>query len=154
MPRVTIGTFSLEAPDEWTLSTVILAGPVSEDIQEMGLLGGKTVRPFQRNLIATMERVDQEVTPDSYVRRQVEGLREAGVDRREARAPEIVQLEGGNKGLLTEQVILGPTGERVHQMQLVSIKDSIAYTIIGSHLDGAPFETVRDEFRQMLLSFK
>jgi hypothetical protein len=154
MPRVTFGNFSLEAPDEWTLSTVILAGPVSEDLPEMGLLGGKTVRPFQSNMIVTMERVGPEVTPESYVRRQLEGLREAGVDRRDARTPEKVQLENGIEGLLTEQVILAATGERVHQMQLVCIKNEVAHTIIGSHLDGAPFEAVRDEFRKMLLSFK
>jgi hypothetical protein len=39
-------------------------------------------------------------------------------------------------------------------MQLVTLKDGCAYTLIASHLDGAPFEAARAEFRNMLLSFR
>lgn len=153
MPRMTIGPLSLEVLGTWTLSTVILAGPIGEQSPEVGMLGGRAVRPFQPNLVATMEQVTQDVTRENYVRRQIEGLRQAGVGRQEAQEPEGVQLAGGADGLLTEHVIMGPGGERVRQMQLVTIKEGVAYTIITSHLDGAPFDAAREEFRTMLLSF-
>jgi hypothetical protein len=153
MPRLSIGPLSIEVPDLWTLSTVILAGPVTDQQPSTGMLRTPAVRPFQRNLVASMERVGPGVTAESYVRRQIEGLRAAEVARQEAREPEKVKLSGGLEGLITEQVILGAGGERVRQMQLVSIKDGVAYTLITSHLDGTPFEAVRQEFREMLLSF-
>jgi len=150
MPSVTIGPFTLDAPPEWTLSTVILAGPV-EDSAGDSLTADAT--PFQMNLVATMERVDDEVTAEDYVDRQVAGLRSVGVSRRGAKEAETVQLSDG-EGLLTEQVIKGQTGERVRQMQLVAIKHGVAYTLICSHLDGPLFENSRATFRRMLLSFK
>ena len=152
MPRVAFGTFSLEAPRGWTLSSIILAGPVEENPLAEDLLTTKDVQPFQRNLIATLEYVSAEETVESYVQRQIEGLRQARVVREEVKEPENVTLKSGLEGLITEQVILGVGGERVRQMQLVSIKDSIAHTLIASHLDGAPFEAVRGEFLGMLLS--
>jgi hypothetical protein len=153
MPRVSIGPFSIEVPVDWTLSTVILAGPVTDEQPSTGMLRAKTNKPFQQNLVAAMEQVAAGETVESYVRRQVEGLRAAEVPRQEVREPERIKLQGGFEGLITEQVILGPGGERVRQMQLVSIKGGVAYTLITSHVDGEPFERVRDEFRQMLLSF-
>ena len=152
MPRVKFGTFSLEAPDDWTLNSVILAGPV-DDSPQQGMLTTKAVQPFQRNLITTLEQVGPNETLEGYVQRQIDGLREAGVPRQEGRPPEKVNLEGGQEGLLTEQIIQGPDGERVRQMQLVVIKKGAAHTTIASHLDGASFERVREEFRKMLLSF-
>lgn len=152
MPRVQFGPFSLEAPDGWSLSSVILAGPVDEGPGK-GMLTTKAVPAFQRNLITTMERVGDKETPASYVKQQIDGLREAGVSRQEMRPPENVTLPGGAAGLITEQVIISQTGERVRQMQLVSIKSGIAYTVIASHLDGPSFEGARSEFRKMLLSF-
>jgi hypothetical protein len=142
----------LEAPPDWTLSTVILAGPVEDQPLAKGMLTTKVVKPFQRNLVATVEQVAPDVTAESYVDRQIKGLREAGVARDEVGEREEIQLAGGHRGLVTEQVILGGTGERVRQMQLVTIKGGIAHTVIASHLDGAPFEAVRSEFRKMLLS--
>jgi hypothetical protein len=153
MTRVQFGTFSLEAPQGWTLSSVILAGPVDESPGK-GMLTTKAVRAFQRNLITTMERVAEKETPASYVKQQLDGLREAGVSRQEARPPEPVKLASGHEGLLTEQIILGAGGERVRQLQLVVIKDGIAHTSIASHLDGAAFEGAREEFRRLLLSFE
>jgi hypothetical protein len=135
------------------LSTVILAGPVENPPLMKGLLTTKTVRPFQSNLVATIERVEETETVESYMNRQIEGLRQADVVREEVRKPERVLLAGGLEGLITEQVILGATGERVRQMQLISIKNGIAHTLITSQLDGVPFESVRDQFRRMLQSF-
>jgi hypothetical protein len=152
MPRVSFGTFSLEAPDTWTLNSVILAGPV-EDTPSMGMLTTKAVQPFQRNLITTLEQVGPQETLESYVKRQVDGLKEAGVPRQEVKKPEKVSLASGEAGLITEQVIQGGDGSRVRQMQLVVFKNGVAHTTIASHLDGPAFEAVRQEFRQMLLSF-
>lgn len=152
MPRATFGTFSIEAPNNWTLSSVILAGPM-DDQPGKGLLSTKAVQPFQRNLITTLEQVGPKETPESYVQRQIDGLREANVPRQEVGKPERVKLEGDLEGLLTEQIITGHGGERVRQMQLVVIANGIAHTAIASHLDGASFEKARAEFRKMLLSF-
>lgn len=152
MTKVSFGTFEMEAPEGWSLSSIVLAGPV-EPPERKGLFGTRAVRPFQRNVIVTMERVDPKETAESYVARQLAGLKEAGVSREEARPPERVTLASGVDGMLTEQVILGHGDERVRQMQLVFIKDEIAHAAIASHLDGSSFEGVRDEFRSMLLSF-
>lgn len=154
MARVTLGSFSLEASSEWTLSTVILAGPVDDVGAGQGMPTTKVVRPFQRNLVATMEQVGPSVTVEGYVNRQIEGLKQAGVSRQEGAPPEKVKLGRGDVGLLTEQIILGQSGERVRQMQLACIKEGVAHTIIASHLDGAAFEGARKSFREMLLSFQ
>jgi hypothetical protein len=152
MPRVSFGTYSLDAPDTWTLSSVILAGPVDE-APAKGMPTTKAVRPFQRNLITTMERVDPRETPESYLKKQLEGLREAGIQRVEGKPTEKLTV-AGVQGVLSEQIIPGPGGERVRQMQLIVIKEGIAHVVIASHLDGVPFETARAEFRHMLTSFQ
>ena len=152
MPRGKFGTYSLEAPDNWTLNSVILAGPV-DDAPGKGMLTTKAVQPFQRNLITTLEQVGAKETLESYVQRQIDGLKEAQVPRKEGRPPERVSLESGLDGLVTEQIIQGAGGERVRQMQLVVIKNGVAHTTIASHLDGPSFEKARNEFRKMLLSF-
>lgn len=81
------------------------------------MLTPNVVRPFQRNLVVTCEQVSG-VTADAYVKRQIDGLRKAGAPRGDVRAPERVDLLDGREGLITEQVIVGGTGERVRQMQL------------------------------------
>jgi len=154
MSRVSIGTFSLETSPGWTLSTVILAGPVDDTPPEPSLLQGPTSRRFQRNLVATMEEVAEDETPENYVRRQVDGLGKARVERRQVGDPRKVELAGGLQGLITEQLIVGDSGERVHQMQLVCIRQHVAHTLITSHLEGVPFDAAREEFEQMLLSFR
>lgn len=153
MPKVSFGTFALEAPNDWTLSSIILAGPV-EDLPGEGMLTTKTVKPFQRNLFITMEKVTPQETLESYLQRQVEGLKAAGVSRELVGEPERVALSSGQDGVVVEQVILGPGGERMRQMQLVFIKNAIAHTAIATHLDGASFERVREEFRSLLMSFE
>jgi hypothetical protein len=152
MPRVTFGTFSVEAPSDWKPSTVVLVGPVEDQPLAQGMLTTRVATPFQRNLVATMEQIDPGVTAESYVNRQIESLRKAHVAREQVGEPEVVRLAGGIEGLVTEQIIVAPTGERVRQMQLVTIKDGVAHTIVASHLDGASFEAVRSEYRNMLLS--
>jgi|SRR5687768_6702032 len=154
MPRVTLGSFVIDVPTSWTLSTVILVGPPDETPPGKGLPTTKAVRPFQRNLIATMEQVDPGTTIDVYLKRQIDGLRQAGVSRSERAKPEKVQLQDGEEGVLLEQIIIGPTGERVRQMQLICIKEDVAHTLIASHLDGPTFDAVRADYRLMLLSFR
>lgn len=142
MARVSLGPFSLEPAEGWSLSSVIMAGPLD------GPPGA-----FQRNMITTMEQVGPRETPKSYVARQVKSLEAAKVARSEARPPEVVQLSEG-EGLLTEQVIEGQGGDKVRQLQLVFIKDRVAFTAIASHKDGPAFEAARPELRKMLLSFR
>ncbi len=153
MSRVQLGLFSIDAPEDWRLSTVILAGPVDEQTGPR-MPTTKALPAFQRNLVATMEEVDAKTTLESYVKRQIDGLKAAGVTRQDAGKPERVKLAAGADGLITEQIILGSGGERVRQMQLVSIKNGVAHTVIASHLDGAAFESARAELRKMLLSFE
>src|SRR5262245_25571859 len=104
--RVALGSFSLEATTDWTLSTVILAGPVDE-AGGAGMPTTKVVRPFQRNLVATMEQVEPTMTLENYLKRQIDGLRQAGVERTEAAKPERLKLAEGRDGLLSEQIIRG-----------------------------------------------
>jgi len=39
-------------------------------------------------------------------------------------------------------------------MQLIAIKQSLAITIIASHLEGQPFENARQQFRTILESLR
>jgi len=154
MPQINVGPISVDLQSGWTLSTVIFAGPQDDQQPDPSLLTPNPVRPFQRNLVVTCEAVPASVTADSYVKRQSDGLRKVGVAHGYARPPERVDLSGDREGVITEAVVVGPSGERVRQMQLVCVADGIAYTLITSHLDGAPFENNRAEFRAVLLSFK
>ncbi len=152
--RVDFGPFSLDAPGQWTLSTVILSGPVEAPPSE-GLLTTKAVPPFQRNVVTTMEVVGEDETAESFLDKQAAALAAANVGPTDTTAPETVTLGDGQRtGVLTERVMFGPRGEKIRQMQLVFIKDGVAFTAIASHLDGAPFERVRAEFRRMLLSYR
>jgi hypothetical protein len=158
MPEVRFSNFSITTPDDavskWTLSTIILMGPTEENPVDPRMPTLQAPRRFQTNIIVTWERVDANETPESYVKRQHDELRQAGVSRREAAPPEKVKLSGDLEGFLTEQEITSPEGEQVRQLQLVTIKKGLAYTLITSQLVGAPFERMRDQFREILLSFK
>ena len=154
MPQVTFGPFSLLAPPDWTLRTVILTGPPDGEQAGGDRLPARAVQPFQRNLVVTMEVVAATETAEAYRKRQAKGLTDAEVFWQQVGQAERVQLkEGALSGLLTEQIVLAPGGERVRQLQLICIKEGLAYTIVASHLDGDPFEGVRNEYRGMLLSF-
>lgn len=118
------------------------------------MLTTKAVNRFQRNLITSVEKVSEDTTPQAYVEQQIVGLEKAGVQRKEGRPAETLKLGDKLEGLLTEQIITGADGEQVRQMQLVCIDQGQAFTVIASHLDGASFESVRQEFRAMLTSFQ
>lgn len=153
MSRISFGPFSIDATSEWTLSTLILSGPADDGGGPQGLLSTKAVRSFQQTLVVTMEQVAPNDTPEKYVERQIKGLKEAGVSRTEAKKPERVKLADG-EGLILEQIVVGPTGERVRQMQLVTMKGGVAFVLIASHLDGAAFDKARADFQKLLLSFQ
>lgn len=152
MPHISLGPISLDVPAGWSLTTLILAGPVDEQ-SGAGARERFPSRPFQQNLVAAMERVEDIETAESYVLRQIDGLRKAQVPRWEKAEPKQVSLPDGATGLLTEQVVIGPGNERVRQMQLVTIKQHVAYTLIATHKDGESFEEAREDFKRMLLSF-
>lgn len=153
MSRISFGPFSIDATPDWTLSTLILSGPADDAGGPSGLLTTKAVRSFQQTLVVTMEQVAASDTPEKYVERQIKGLKEAGVSRTEAKKPERVKV-GGGEGLILEQIVVGPTGERVRQMQLVTMKNGVAFVLIASHLDGASFDKARESFEKILLSFQ
>jgi hypothetical protein len=155
MPRKAFDDFSLELPDTWTLQTMILAGPKEESPEDAAFPTAQAPPGFRENLVLTRELVGPDETPESYVRRQLfELVVKAGMSRREGASPEPVRLASGLDGLLTEQVVHSPTGERVRQMQLVCIKNGVAITAIISQLDGPPFQRARASFRTMLLSLE
>jgi len=154
MPRLNFGTFSVEAPGDWSLSTVIVSGPPVSDPTSKGMPTTKAVRPFQQNLILTVEQVAPGETAEAYVQKQIEGLRKANVPRKETAKPEKVALKGGHEGLLTESSVTGPAGERVRQLQLVVVRNGVAHTLIASNLDGLPYDQGRELFKKMLLSFE
>lgn len=146
MPKVDFGTFSMEAPADWTLSTIGLAGPVE------ATSSGDDVLSYQRNLVVTMEQVPPEDTARGYVERTRNSLSAAGI-LHEVGEPETVQLARGGEAVLIEQVVVVQDGHRVRQLQLVFLKGGLAHTATASHRDGQAFEQVRAEFREMLLSF-
>lgn len=162
MPRVTVGPFSMEVSADWTLTTVILAGPVWPRSSSGKVRGSAQPKPFQSNIVATIEQVDADKTAERYVQRQIDGLKKANVPRWETNPPQIVMLPNGLEGLITEQQVEGPSGDIVRQLQLVTIKrestknegPAYAYTLIATHLEGQAFEEMQDEFRAMLTSFR
>lgn len=111
MSRINFGSFSLDTPPEWSLTTLILQGPSVEDEMSKGMLTAKKSKPFNQNLIATMEQVPPSETAESYVQRQLEGLIQAGVQRKETAKPEAITMENGQTALLTERSVMGPGGE-------------------------------------------
>ena len=150
--RFTFGSFDLNLPTGYTLSSVILAGPPDVPDQELNPMLAQKVKPFQRNIVATMERVGPEETPSSYLAKQIEGLRKAQVPRQEFKVESV--LLNAVEGIITDQAITGPSGEVVRQLQLICIKNGVAHTLIASHVYGAAFDRVRAEFEQILKSFQ
>lgn len=138
------GSFRMEAPPDWTLSSIALVGP----------LGDSAPNAFQRNLFVNMERVGPGDTPETHLEHQIAALAAAGIERAEVSPPESLSLADGRPAVLYEQILMGQGGERVRQMQLIFVKDGIAHTAIASELDGSSFDSVRDELRTMLLSFE
>jgi hypothetical protein len=151
--RVKVGPFSVAASEEWTISTLVIAGASESSPEGAGMLTAKAAKPFQKNIVANLEQVPSHETCESYLKRQNDLLKQAGIARTEIGAPERVALSDGREALLSEQTVLGLEGRRIRQLQLVAIRGGLAHHVVASHLDGKLFEKSRAEFRQMLLSF-
>jgi hypothetical protein len=109
---------------------------------------------FEQNLVMTVEPVQIGETAERYLARHEDQLLKANVQRTAVGRSESVTLESGRKALLAEYKLGGgPTGERLRQLQLVTIKDDVAYVLIATHLDGPVFEASREQMRSFLLSF-
>jgi hypothetical protein len=154
MPRLLIGNFSLDVSPDWKLATVVLIGPPNETPESSPMLSAEPQPPFRQNIVAAMEQVGAEETPDSYFNKVVNQLITAGINRQSATPPEKVTLLSGREGLITEQVAIAPTGAQVRQMQLISIKDDSACIVVATDLDGDSFERSRARFREILMSFE
>jgi hypothetical protein len=151
--RTTIGPFSLDAPKGWGLKTVVFSGAVEANPTE-GMLVAKQPVLFEQNLVITVERVRLGETAKAYLARQQEKLKKQNVQRTEVVPVAEVALKNGGKGVLGEYTLAGgPSGERLRQLQLVTIKKDLACTLIATHLDGPVFEDARDEMRAFMLSF-
>src|SRR5262249_49895560 len=147
MPRISFESLSLEVPPGWGLVTLVLAGAVEEQPTDPRVMSASPPRQFRPNVVVTVdEPIEAGGTLERYVEKRVEGLLSASIHRREAAPPERVRLAGGRDGLLTEQVIVSEEGGWVHQLQLATIKDGVAYLAIASHLDGEPYQRWRDTF--------
>lgn len=154
MPRVHYGSISVDVSPDWSLSTVVLLGPVLQTTDTPLLIQSQAQQAFQHNIVATVEKIGADETLINYVQRQLQGFRQAGVNRQELVAPEDVRLSNSCDGMLWEHMVSGPTGQLVGQIQLVSIKDGFAYTVIASCLYGPSYKKERENLRQILLSFQ
>lgn len=146
--------FSLEAQPGWSLDTIILSGPPQHQTVSSDSLIGIDPQEFQPNLVATSERVSPIVSLESYVESQIQGYASSGIFRQQDGPSEKVILSGGLHGIVWEQVVKGQDGSYVRQIQLVTIKESVAYTLILSGLDCATFKQNREQNLGILLSFK
>jgi hypothetical protein len=164
--RFNFGPVSLDVPGDFSLSTIVLAGPPVETKGPDLPAEAGSARPFQSNVIITFEIVSASEKPETYRDRQKEGLRNAGVDvvfikndRKDEYEEVSIKGAKDDYGILGLQVIQSPAGDRVRQMQLIAIKEStnkqpVAITIIASHLDGQPFSEVKTKFREIMLSLE
>lgn len=147
--NIDLGSFSLQAPPSWQIASLIVVGPPDAVAQGPGQQG-----QFQQNLVVVSEMVEEGETLPSYVQKQTAKLQQQGALHRPPGPLEKVTLADGREGLMFEHVVLGPSGEKVRQMQLIALKDGLLHALICSHLDGLPFESQRDAFRTMLKSVK
>jgi hypothetical protein len=154
MSRVHFGRISIDAPPDWTVSTVVLVGPAVQFTDTPRLIQPRTQQSFQSNIVATSEKVDADEVLERYVQRQLEDFQQAGVSRKELMKPEEVQLDNDQAGILWEHAITAPGGQLVGQIQLVTIKDGFAYSVIASCLYGPAYEKDRENLRRILLSFQ
>jgi hypothetical protein len=146
--EIDLGSFALKAPPQWQIASLILVGPPDAP----GAGGPGVQGNFQQNLVVVSERIEGNETLQAYVQKQTGKLQEQGALHRPPGPLEKVTLSGGREAVIFEHVVLGPSGEKVRQMQLISLKDGMLHAMIASHLDGLPFESRRDEFRGMLTS--
>jgi hypothetical protein len=143
-----IGSFSLPTPMDWQIASIILVGP--PDAAADAAAG----QAFQQNIVVVSEPVTPEETAESYVQKQTAKLKEQKALYAAPGQLEKVALGGGRTAVLFEHVVLGPNGERVRQMQVVSLHDNRMHALIASHLDGPRFAAHRAALKQILTAVK
>lgn len=141
-----IGKFQLQTPADWQIASIILVGPPDEAAP------AAEEQNFQQNIVIVSEAVAADETADSYVKKQTAKLKEQKALFAAPGQLETVKLSQNREGVLFEHVVLGPNGERVRQMQLVSSHQGRMHALIASHLDGPRFAAQRAALRQILTS--
>lgn len=144
---IAVGRFALDPPPGWQVASLILLGP--PDAGAAGAAG-----PFQQNVVVVCEKLGEEETLEGYVARQTQKLKEQGAMSLPPGPMEKVPMGGERRAVMFEHVVLGPQGEKVRQMQLVTLKDKNLHALIASHLDGLPFEAARETFSALLRSIR
>jgi hypothetical protein len=140
--QLTVGGFSLPTPADWQIASIILVGP--PDTAAPG------TPAFQQNIVVVSEPVAADETVESYVQKQTAKLKEQKALHASPGQLEKVSLPGGRAAAMFEHVVLGPNGEKVRQLQLVSIHEGRMHALIASHLDGPRFAAQRPALRQIL----
>lgn len=148
--QIDLGSFTLKAPPKWQIASLILVGPPDQ----AGPSTPGAQGTFQQNLVVVSEMVEKGETLQSYVQKQTSKLQQQGALHRPPGPMEKIALGEGRESVIFEHVVLGPSGEKVRQMQLMTLKAGMLHALIASHLDGLPFESHRDNFRGMLTSAK
>ena len=144
--ELSVGGFSLPLPGDWQIASLILVGP--SEAQE----GGQP--EFQQNIVVVSEGVPNEETAEAYVKKQTDKLKEQKALFASPGQLEKIKLPGGKDAVLFEHVVLGPGGERVRQMQVVSVSNGRMHALIASHLDGPRFAAHRGGLRAILTAAK
>jgi hypothetical protein len=134
---------------DWQIASIILVGP--PDAAAEAAPAGQN---FQQNVVVVSEPVPEEETAESYVQKQTAKLKEQKALFAAPGQLEKVSLGSNRAAVLFEHVVLGPNGERVRQMQVVSLHAGRMHALIASHLDGPRFAAHRSALRQMLVGVK
>ena len=147
--QIDLGSFALKAPPKWQIASLILVGPPDAPGATPGVQGN-----FQQNLVVVSEMIEKGESLQSYVQKQTSKLQQQGALHRPPGPMEKLSMGEGREAVIFEHVVLGPSGEKVRQMQLMTLKGGMLHALIASHLDGLPFESQRESFRSMLQSAK
>lgn len=143
---LTVGGFSLPLPGDWQIASIILVGPTEAQ---------QGAQPeFQQNIVVVSEEVGEDETAEGYVQKQTAKLKEQKALFASPGQLEKIKLPGGRDAVLFEHVVLGPGGERVRQMQVVSVHGARMHALIASHLDGPRFAAHRAGLKAILSAAK
>lgn len=145
MSSLTVGDFVLPLPSDWHIASLILVGPVDS---------APGAPNFQQNVVVVSEPVEASETAETYVQKQTAKLKEQKALSQSPGALEKITTGNGRSAVMFEHVVLGPNGERVRQLQVVSIDKGRMHALIASHLDGPRFAAQRPALRQMLAAVK
>ena len=149
--HIDLGSFSIRAPAKWQIASLILVGPPdsAKAPASPGAAGN-----FQMNLVVVSEAIDNTETLQGYIQKQTAKLQQQGALHMKPGPMEKVNLGEGREAVIFEHVVLGPSGEKVRQMQLMTLRGGMLHALIASHLDGLAFEMQSESFRTMLKSVK